>query len=190
MTKTCCCVLHLCFCAMGAFPFSSVLREQKMDTGSSLTVLRRTIGKWSDTCKISLEYSSYQEDINRNYGFLPTVVFLKKILRNTSKGKGCLDSQLLPSERQSLTPPQRWTLGREQDKTAIALMKQNNSSGIRFGFQQTAPAEVSTQAARAQKGFSGPYSPSQWWVMFFGKITNLDPNYSWKRPLTLREPHE
>ncbi|KAF4800999.1 hypothetical protein TURU_038914 [Turdus rufiventris] len=58
---------------------------------------------------------------------------------------------------ESLTPSE-WTFGREQDKTAIALMKYNNSTGIRFGFQETPPAEFSTQTATVQKGFPGPYS--------------------------------
>lgn len=53
--------------------------------------------------------------------------------------------------------PSEWTFGREQDQTAIALMKYNNSTGIRFGFQETPPAEFSTQTATVQKSFPGPY---------------------------------
>lgn len=126
--------------------------------------------------------------MGRNYAFLlPIVVFLKKkkiLLRNTSNWKRFLDSPLPSSERQSLSPPQKQTFGREHDKTAIALMKQNNAARVRFVFHQPAPAEVGAQAATVWKGLPGPYSTSKQWVTFSGKSSDTDPSHSWKNPIT------
>lgn len=73
--------LHLCFCATGAFHFNSVLREQKMDTGSSLVMLRKTTGKITRHIRNSLWILRFpgRHQISRNdASLLPTVVFLKK----------------------------------------------------------------------------------------------------------------
>lgn len=97
--------------------------------------------------------------INRNYAFLPIVVFLKK--------KEKILETLLPSERQSLTAPQTSSVDfrkrKRQNSHCINETEQQHKDWIRFGIQQTPPAEISTQGATVQKGFPGPYCTSTWW---------------------------